>query len=475
MSAPHPTPRPLSGRLAGKSLPVQVAMLVAWPMAQQFLLWLSGAVDMSIAGHISGSAADALSVGTPTTWLMALLVMGSASGASVLVARATGKGHKGLARAALGQGMLLTLAVAVLLGLFVAGVAQVLVHLAGLSGDTGRLCATFLQISSLGLPLLALMFGGAAAMTASGDPRPTFFAMLVMNGINLAASIVLAMPSGARIGPATWHLTLPVGAHLGVLGIAWGQMCGWGVGALVILGRLLFARGHHLRLISHRLLPHGHTMRRIFSVSWPAMLERAGQGGGQWAILAIVGVIARESHTHLIAVHGVVSRIESLSYLPALAFGIAAATLTGQYLGADDPPMAKRAAKVCWFWGAGLMTSVGLLFLLVPGILTRCMTNQPDILAAAPPILRICGLYQFFFGSANILQGAMRGAGDTRANALWFNLLAWGVRLPLAALFGIAFGWGLMGIWIAIACETTLRGVVFMWRFFGGRWAQVKV
>ena len=69
----------------------------------------------------------------------------------------------------------------------------------------------------------------------------------------------------------------------------------------------------------------------------------------------------------------------------------------------------------------------------------------------------------------------MRGAGDTRANALLFNLLAWGVRLPLAALLGIGLGWGLTGIWIAIACETTLRGLVFMWRFAGGQWAHVKV
>ncbi len=475
MAAPPPCPRPLAGRLAGKSLPVQVAMLVAWPLAQQFLLWLSGAVDMAIAGHISGTASAALAVGTQTTWLMALLVMGAASGAAALVARATGKGHKSLARAALGQGMALTLAVALALGLFVAGLAEVLTHLAGLRDETLPLCVAFLRITALALPLLAVMFGGSAAMTASGDPRPTFFAMAAMNAVNLTASLLLALPAGTVIGPEHWHVTLPWGLGMGVRGIALGSILGWATGAAVILGRLMFARGHHLRLIGHRLLPHWHTMRRIFAVSWPAMLERLGQGGGHWAILAVVGAVAHQAGAHPQAVHGVISRIEGLSYLPALAFGIAAATLTGQYLGANDPAQARRAARTCWLLGAGLMSCVGLLFLAIPGTLVRCMTNQPEILEAAPPILRICGLYQFFFGTANILQGAMRGAGDTRANALLFNLLAWGVRLPLAALLGIGLGWGLTGIWIAIACETTLRGLVFMWRFAGGQWAHVKV
>lgn len=479
---PSPAPRPLAGHLAGLSLPRQVAMLVAWPLAQQFLLWLSGAVDMGIAGHISGDAAAALAVGTQTSWLMALLVMGAANGAAVLVARASGKGHRGLARAALGQGMLLTVGLSLILGLFIAGMAEVIAHLAGLKGEAVALCVAFLRASALSLPLLAFMFGGSAAMTASGDPKPTFFAMMAMNLVNLCASLLLALPAGAPIGTPGFHFILPWGMNLGVHGIAYGLALGWLAGASVILLRLTLIRRHrrHLRLLPHRLLPHAHTLKRIGHVAWPAILERAGQGGGQFAIMAIVGAIAGQAAavqagSHLQAVHGVILRIEGLSYLPALAFSIAAATLTGQYLGAGDPANARRAAKLCWLSGAGMMGFVGLLFLLFPHALVRCMTDQTEILEAAPPILRLCGAYQFFFGTANILQGALRGAGDTRANALMFNLLAWGVRLPLAALLGLGLGLGLWGVWIAIACETTLRGAAFMVRFFGDKWAHAKV
>lgn len=230
-------------------------------------------------------------------------------------------------------------------------------------------------------------------------------------------------------------------------------------------------------------------MRRIWRVAYPALLDRGGHWAGNWVVIMIVGVIGASSAigdsvqgAHIIAI-----RIESISFLPAMAFAAAAGTLTGQYLGANDPVMARQAARQCWFIGAGIMTALGLVFIAIPEQLVHLYTDKQVFHDNTPQLVRLCGFVQFFFGSALVLQGAMRGAGDTRVPAILSNALTWGIRLPLAFFIGIdewvvfeqftvhGMGLGLYGIWIALCTELTLRGLVFIARYLREGWLKGEV
>jgi MATE family, multidrug efflux pump len=86
-----------------------------------------------------------------------------------------------------------------------------------------------------------------------------------------------------------------------------------------------------------------------------------------------------------------------------------------------------------------------------------------------------------------VLTGALRGAGDTRFPILltWIGFLV--IRMPLAYLLtrsvvdlgslGSVTGWnlGLMGAWIAMFVDLTIRGILFLWRFVSGRWMMIRV
>ena len=36
-------------------------------------------------------------------------------------------------------------------------------------------------------------------------------------------------------------------------------------------------------------------------------------------------------------------------------------------------------------------------------------------------------------------------------------------------------GWGLAGVWLVMALDLVLRGIVLFWQFRGGRWKSVAV
>ena len=473
-SAADPAPKALLGRLAGMSLGRQIFVLALWPFLQQLLNWMVSSVDTAVAGHLPSKAAtNAIAVAGMVNWFMGMMVMSVGAGGAALIARAVGGGHKRLVNAGVGQTLLMGTLSGILVGAMVFALADPISQAAGLSGESLAMSKIYLRITAGFVPLAAILFVSAHCMTAVGDTRAPFFVMLMMNLVNLVLTIALAMDEISVYGVVLGH-----GWAMGVTGIALGTVIGWAVGAALMVA-LLTRRGGYLRLHVHRLSPHPHTLKRIWRVAYPNMLDRGGHWVGNWIVIMIVGIIGAKFYKtggdDLLGAHIIAIRIESISFLPAMAFATAAGTLTGQYLGANDPAMARQAAKRCWFIGAGLMFILGLFFIAIPEQLVVQFTDKPEFLTLAPPLVRICGFVQFFFGSALVLQGAMRGAGDTRVPAILSNSLTWGLRLPLAALLGLYFGLGLTGVWYALCGELLVRGIVFIIRYMQGGWLKVKV
>jgi putative MATE family efflux protein len=321
------------------------------------------------------------------------------------------------------------------------------------------LCATYLRIVAMAAPASAVLLAGAACMRGAGDTRTPFAIMVAVNLVNAAASIALVH------GPA------PLGGH-GVGGIAAGTVIAWGLGMILTLDVL--GRGRTtLRLRARRLRPHPHTMKRIARVGIPNLLEVVG---GTWfATFLVLLVVGRLEGEGVIGAHMIAVRVESFSFQPGFAIGVAAATLTGQYLGVGNAAEARRAVTLCWALGAGLMGALGLVFLAIPGLLASLLTHAPRLIEQATTPIRICGLIQVFFATYIVIAQALRGAGDTRATMGMTYLTVFTIRVPGAVVFGHVLGGGLPGVWAALCLELAARGGLFAARFFHGGWAQGRV
>ena len=85
-------------------------------------------------------------------------------------------------------------------------------------------------------------------------------------------------------------------------------------------------------------------------------------------------------------------------------------------------------------------------------------TADAAVIALGAQVLRIEALAEPMFGASIVASGAMQGAGDSM----------WGIRLTLASLLAPHFG--LVGVWMAMSFELTMRGVLFLVRLVRGRW-----
>ena len=140
----------------------------------------------------------------------------------------------------------------------------------------------------------------------------------------------------------------------------------------------------------------------------PAASQPLSLPAGGWAALMLGAILCCLS-----CVSAEPTR-QNLSYLPVEAFGIAAATLVGQALGAHHYERAKQvgheALRQC-LWYAALMTA--LFFIFAPEIYAR-MHSDPEVAKAGVPAFRLMACYQIPNAIVIVYVCALRGAGAAK-------------------------------------------------------------
>jgi putative MATE family efflux protein len=459
-----PERRELAGKLGRRTLPMQVLSLAGWPVLEQLLNLTVGTVDLALAGRLGAggvalAATDALGVGGFVNWLMIIILSSIGIGSTALIARAVGGRHKGLANATVGQSLVLALGAGVVLAGAIYAIAYPVGQLVNREGLGLLFVGQFLQMMALAAPGMAVLLVANACLRGAGDTRSPFVIMLIVNAINVGVSWLLVF------GPE------PFGGHQ-VAGIAAGTVIAWSIGALIVIGVLLRG-GAMFKLHRHRIRPHWHTLKRILRVGVPNLIESAG---GTWLatfiVLIFVGWLPGEG---LVGAHMMAIRIESYSFQPGFAFGVAASTLVGQYLGLGDPQRAAKAIGLSWGFAVGLMGAVGIVFIAMPQPLTWIFTNEPTLIENTVPLVRICGTIQIFFATYLVVSFALKGAGDTKMAMKLTYSSVFLVRVPAAYILAFPMGWGLIGIWLALCGDLVVKSMLFAWRYFHGGWKRIEV
>jgi Na+-driven multidrug efflux pump len=180
---------------------------------------------------------------------------------------------------------------------------------------------------------------GIACLRGAGDTLTGFIAMSVVNVVNVAVSGSLV----SGWGPFP---------QLGWIGLAIGAASGYGVACGLILAILIRGRAG-LRLRWSRMRPDRDLIRRILRIGVPAGVDMTAIVLCHlWFLTIVISLGILEAAAHSLAI-----RIESLAYLPGTAFQVAAATMTGQSLGAGDHRRASRSVMAACMAGGALPLS----------------------------------------------------------------------------------------------------------------------
>lgn len=429
-------------------------------LAEQLLIMLVVYSDAIITGHYFGDAElAAINLLNYVMWFLTSLWLLVSIGSTALVARFVGAGDWDMARRVTNQSYLVGILLSV-----VATIAGMLfcddaIRLLQLEDTAANRAIAYLWIFLPVLPASMIEVIGIACLRGAGDTVTGLIVMVAVNVVNIAVSWPLALGlfglpeygwTGLAIGTATGHL----------------------VGGLLTLAILVRGRSG-LKLTWRSLVPEMPLVRRVCRIGVPGGLDVLTIISLQLWFVAIVNQLGDLAA----AAHGIAIRVESLAYLPGLAFEVAATTLVGQYLGAGDHRRASRSVWMALLVGGGIIVAAGVTFFTFSVPLVDLFVNaeHTDVVETAAPLLRIVALGMPALAIHMMLTGALRGAGDTRWPLLFTIIGYLGVRIPLAYLFAQTWGWGVEGAWYAMLADLYVRCTLVSYRFLHGGWKKVVV
>jgi putative MATE family efflux protein len=201
------------------------------------------------------------------------------------------------------------------------------------------------------------------------------------------------------------------------------------------------------------------------------MVESLFRAGG----MLLFAVIVFRLGTAIAAAQQIVQQVVFFSMMPGFGFSMAATTLVGQALGADNPGRAKASSAFATYSCLAWMGAMGVAFFFGGGWIMTFFSDDPEIIEQGAAALRIVALSQPGQAIGMVLAGSLRGAGDTRYPMFSTGAAMWLVRLPLAWLFGITLGFGLSGIYLGWVIDSIVTGGLNWIRYRAGNWQRRRV
>ncbi|MFQ3293286.1 MAG: Na+-driven multidrug efflux pump, partial [Natrialbaceae archaeon] len=190
-----------------------------------------------------------------------------------------------------------------------------------------------------------------------------------------------------------------------------------------------------------------------------------------FAAVAFAGLVARFGRVPT-AAYGIGMRMMSVSWTVSGAVGQAAATGVGQNLGARTPD---RASEVAWKATAGAMgilLAAGALVFAFPDVAMRVFIDEQPVIDEGVTLLRVVAPFWPLLGGLMVIQGAFRGAGETKVAFVLSVLSRWGFRIPIAWLLAYYLPFAALGLWWTLSISGVAAFIVGALWFSRGGWEE---
>ena len=378
-------------------------------LAQQ----LYNTVDSIVVGQYIGDTALA-AVGTsgPILNLLLVLFMGVSTGASILSAQFFGAKDRPTLNKVVGSAISLTVACGLLMMVVGYFASPALIAMVRPPENVAIGAVAYLQIIFLGILGCALYNILSGVLRGLGDSVFPLIFLVLASLLNIVLDVLFVATFG-----------------MGIAGVAWATII-----AQAISGVLCFVRLCTMRDVCdvnrHTLRPDGHLTKKLCLLGLPAGITQA-----IFSMSAIVvQSLTNSMGEAVMAASTAVMRVDGFAMMPNFTLGTAATTFAGQNIGARRVDRLKQGTKDLMGLALGTSAVLVLCILLFGHQLLNMFTNTPLTLEIGIRALRWLALGYICFAVTQVLQGNMRGAGETML-PMWISIICTVLlRMPLAYL-----------------------------------------
>lgn len=432
---------------------------IAWPSALEALLVsMTVVVDTKMVGALGERAITAVGITNQPRLVLLAAIFSLNVGITAVAARRKGQGDQKGANQTVRAGIILSAAISLIAAALGYLFAEPILLFSGADTSYLKDAVRFFRIIMISIPFQSLNLTINAAQRGCGKTKISLATNITSNIVNVCFDILLI--NGIGFFP-----------RLGVPGAAiattTGTIVAFGISLTSLLKKTAYLNLHYKA---------GWTVRRyitspIMNVSSSAFVEQVFMRIGFLAYSVIVARIGTTQYaTHIICMN-----ILSMSFCFGDGLSVAASALVGQNMGAKRPDLSIIYGKTGQRLAFIISCVIFLVFIFGRSYLMSLFSSEPEVIRLGSHIMLFAAMCTHMQTSQVILNGCLRGAGDT-AYVAGISLISVALVRPLLTwVLCYPIGMGLYGAWTALLVDQCFRLVTSYHRFSGGKWTVISL
>ncbi|MGD6775968.1 MULTISPECIES: MATE family efflux transporter [Bacillaceae] len=426
---------------------------LTWPIFIEVLLhMLMGNADILMLSQYSDDSVAAVGVANQILFMLIVMFGFIATGTTILVAQYLGSKNREIAAevtvVSIGANLIFSIAISIVVFLF----SSKLLLLMDLPPELLTEADSYLKMVGIFSFVQALVITMGATIRSYGFTRDAMYVTIGMNIINVIGNYLFIF------GP----FGIPV---LGVEGVAISTVTSRALG-LIVITILLFKRIEEpLPFKKMFRLPVSH-LKNLLKIGIPSAGEHLSYNTSQIVITYFIVMIGTEALTTKVYAQSLMMFI----FLFSVAISQGTQIMIGHQIGAGKVEEAyKRCIKSLRLAILiSILTAIPIAFF--SDTLLGFFTDNPDIIALGGTLILFTVILEPGRSFNLVVINALRAAGDVRFPVYIGILSMWGVSVTVSYVLGIHFGFGLVGVWIAMILDEWLRGIIMLYRWKSRIW-----
>ncbi|MBQ7133455.1 MAG: MATE family efflux transporter [Ruminococcus sp.] len=432
---------------------------LAWPIfVETALFMLLGFVDVFVLSRYDDLAASSVNTANQAVSIVTIVFTVISGASAVLISQYLGANKRENASRIAAISMVFNLVAGIVISVALALFSKEILVFIGAKDTILDFASEYLSIVGGFLFLQAVLASMSVIVRNHGLTQISMYVTVGMNIMNTVLDVVLVL--GLFGAP-----------KMGVMGVAVATTFSRIIGTIV-LAIVLFAKVESVKIFKLlRPFPWG-DVKNIFKIGVPSALESFLYNLSQLVITSMV--LYYLTNEELIA-RTYVQNITMIFYIFAVAIGQASQIITGHLVGAGEMDEAYKRGVKAYKFSLLITLSACTVGVILRKPLMDIFTDDKNVILLGAGILLIDWFLELGRTTNIVVIACLRGAGDVYFPTICAIFSMWLVSVLGAYIFAVVLDMGIFGLWVALALDEILRGVLMVWRFKSGKWRTKAV
>ena len=428
----------------------KVLILFSLPMLLGNLLQqLYNVVDTIVVGkYVSEKALSAVGQAFPIVLVFLSLMIGFSLASNILIAQFLGAKKNDNVKKTVHTTICTIFCFGIFMSIIGFFLTPQILHIMRVPPDVLEISERYVKITFAGVIFLFLYNGFTAMLRGFGDSKTPLYVLVVSTVLNIILDLVFVIVF-----------------KLGVDGVAYATVISQAVSAFLLI---LIARKEHevLRFNVFKLQFDRDIFVKSIKLGLPSGIQQSLVGAGFMTITSLVNNFGSVASASFVAA----SKLDAFATMPSFNIGLALATFVGQNMGAGKMERVKRGLHSALAIGVSITALFTILVMIFAKYVMMLFLSSEVYLAGGMLYIYLVAPSYIIQATMFIVNGVIRGAGDTFFSMIATLLTMWGFRIPIAIFLSSFLE--VKGVYLSIGIGFSIGTIISFTYYFSNKWAK---